>query len=84
MNRKLNSSDILLIQKFILWCKDRGFNQTRIALIAGRTRGWASLLVNGKIKTLNFDTRTTIEKILGVTNGLPSHGEGNGQHSERL
>lgn len=54
-----------LIQEYIAWCKKRGFNQTKMAVIVGRSRSWSSLIVSGKIKSLNFDTRNQIISILG-------------------
>lgn len=63
-------SDKSLIQEYIDWCKDRGINQTAMGIMANRSRGWASLLVRNKITTLNFDTRTQIEKILGKSKSI--------------
>jgi hypothetical protein len=61
------NSDKELIKAFINFCIRLGFNQTRMAEAAGRSRGWASLLVHGEIKSLNFDTRNKIKGILGIS-----------------
>lgn len=54
-----------LIKKFIEWCISKDFNQNKIALIVGKTKGWASLLINGKIHRLQFDTKNQIKKLIG-------------------
>lgn len=59
------NDDGRLIKKFINWCIDNNFNQVKMAELAKRTPAWASLLVEGKIKSLNFDTRNQLKRILG-------------------
>ena len=59
------NGDKELIEKFIDWCISNNFNQVKMAKIVGRTPAWASLLVQGKIKSLNFDTRNLIIKLIG-------------------
>jgi hypothetical protein len=59
------NDDGRLIKKFIDWCIDNNFNQVKMAELAKRTPAWASLLVEGKIKSLNFDTRNQLKRILG-------------------
>lgn len=59
------NDDKRLIKKFIDWCIDNNFNQVKMAELANRTPAWASLLVEGKIKSLNFDTRNQLKRILG-------------------
>ena len=61
-----NNSDIELINKLVAFCKDRNFTIDQIASFVGMTRGWASLITNGKIKSLKFSTRSRIEKALGI------------------
>jgi len=61
-----NSSDIRLINIFVNWCIANDMNQSEIAKKVGRTRGWASLLVNGKISHLQFTTRNRIKHVLGI------------------
>ena len=62
--RKIN--DNLLIKWFVEFCIENDFNQSRMAKEIDMSRGWASLLVNGKIKSLRFDTRNRIKSILGI------------------
>ena len=54
-----------LIKRFIAWAVVRDLNQTGIAVLVGRSRAWASYIIRGEIKTLNFDTRNRILKIMG-------------------
>jgi hypothetical protein len=60
------NGDKELIQKFIDWCISQGFTQSKIGLIVDRTKGWASMLINGKINHLQFNTRNRIKKVLGI------------------
>jgi len=60
-----NKTDEKVIGKFITWCIENDQNQSRMAEVAKMSRAWASLLVNGKIKSLSFDTRNRIKKIIG-------------------
>ena len=66
-NSMSNIKDDLIIKWFIDFAISRDWNQSRMAKAVGRTRGWASLLVQGKITTLNFDTRNRIKSILGMS-----------------
>jgi len=59
-------SDKELIGKFIAWCADNDFNQSRMGEVVKRTKQWASLLVKNRITTLSFDTRNRIKNILGI------------------
>jgi len=61
-----DNSDQKLIKKFIDWCSAGGFNQTEMAMLVKKTKGWSSLIVQGKIKRLQFDTRNRIKGILGI------------------
>ena len=61
-----NKSDNLLIKWFIDYCIDQNLNQSRMAELVDMSRGWASMLVNGQIKRLRFDTRNRIKGILGI------------------
>ena len=58
--------DTLLIKFYTSYCIENDFNQSRMAREVGMSKGWASLLVNGKIKSLRFDTRNRIKAILGI------------------
>jgi hypothetical protein len=57
--------DADLIDRFIEWAVKNDLNQSAIARVAGRSRAWASYIIRGEIKTLNFDTRNRILKIMG-------------------
>ena len=57
-----------LIDRFIALCAERGETQTQMARMVRRSRGWASLLVNGRIKRLHFATRNRIAKVLEKEN----------------
>ena len=62
-----NKSDTLLIKWYIDYAIEQRWNQSKIASSVGRSRSWASDLVNGKIGGLNFDTRYRIKSILGLS-----------------
>jgi len=66
MKQLAEIADIELIRKFITWCADNDFNQSKMAELAKRSRQWASLIVRGEITTLSFDTRNRIRNILGI------------------
>ena len=76
-----NPADAGTIDRFIEYCKARRFDLKKMALIAGRTPAWASQIVNGKIRSLNFSTRTVLLEILGEQHGA-SDGAGGGQASQ--
>ena len=58
-------SDTHIIREYIKWCEDRGINQSAMAIMVNRSKGWASLLVQGKIKKLHFDTKAQILRVMG-------------------
>lgn len=58
--------DTLLIRWFIDFCIEKDFNQSRMAKEVGMSRSWASMLINGQIKSLRFDTRNRIKNLLGI------------------
>lgn len=58
--------DNLLIKWYIDYCVEKDFNQSEMARKVGMSRAWASMLVNGQIKSLRFDTRNRIKTLLGV------------------
>jgi len=62
----ININDKLLIKWYIDYCVENNFSQTQMGKRINRTKGWASLLVNGKIQKLQFDTRNRIKAILGI------------------
>jgi hypothetical protein len=57
--------DAKLIQKYIHRCARSRMTLERMASAVGRTKGWASLIVNGKITRLQFGTRNRIREFLG-------------------
>jgi len=59
------TSDTELIRKFVLKCARARMTLDDMAASVGRTRGWASLLSNGKITHLQFGTRNRIREFLG-------------------
>jgi len=61
-----NNPDHDLIKKYIDWCEANNFTQTKMGELAGRTKQWASWLVNGHISKLQFKTRGRIKSILGI------------------
>jgi len=63
---EIKMTDKMLIKWFIDYAIESGWNQSKMAKVVGRTRSWASDLVNGNIRSLNFDTRHRIKSILGI------------------
>jgi len=59
-------NDELLIKWYIDYCVAQDLNQSKIAKMVSMSRSWASMLVNGHIKKLRFDTRNRIKAILGI------------------
>lgn len=59
-------NDQELIQRYIRWCANNDFNQTKMGELVGRTKQWASWIVNGHTKRLKFTTRNRIKSILGI------------------
>jgi predicted XRE-type DNA-binding protein len=57
-----------LIKEFIAWAIRNDLNQSGMARAAGRSRGWASYLIKGKIQRLRFDTRNRIITVLENSN----------------
>lgn len=62
MNKTIDTE---LIQRFILRCAKSHMTLDEMAGAVNRTRGWASLLTNGKISRLQFGTRSRIAEYLG-------------------
>lgn len=58
-------TDIATIKRYIALCKRRGMTLNAMAAEMGKTGGWASLLVNGKIRGLKWSTRNRMNEILG-------------------
>ena len=61
-----NLTDVSLIEAYLKFCADRGLNLEQTGLMVKKTKSWASLLANGKIKKLRFTTRNSIKQILGI------------------
>jgi plasmid maintenance system antidote protein VapI len=60
-----HQDDTGLIREFILRCSRSHMTLNEMARTVGRSRGWASLLINGKITRLQFGTRSRLQKFLG-------------------
>ena len=60
-----HQNDIKLIQEYVHKCARSRMTLERMALAVGRTKRWASLIVNGKITRLQFGTRNRIREFLG-------------------
>lgn len=60
-----NRNDIKLIQKYIHKCALSRMTLKEMASKVDRTKGWASLLVNGRITRLQYATRNRIREYLG-------------------
>jgi len=61
----VNQSDKPLIEKFILICSMKRMTLKEMSNAVGRSKNWASLLVNGKTLRLRFSTRNRILEYLG-------------------
>jgi hypothetical protein len=75
-DQQLMQADKDLIQRFISWAIKRELTQTQMATLANRTKGWASLIVRGKIKILKFETRNRIKNLLGETDASDAERDG--------
>ncbi len=62
-------NDKRLIERFISWAIRHDLNQTEIGHAVRRSPNWASYLVRGEIRSLNFDTRNRIIAILKKDQG---------------
>ena len=59
------NKDIELIQRLISECSRRHMTLEQMAVAVGRSKGWASTIVNGKTRSLKFSTRSLVMKFLG-------------------
>jgi hypothetical protein len=59
-----NETDKELIEKYISHCATLGLTADGLAALVRRTRAWGSMLLNGEIKRLQFQTRVRIERVL--------------------
>jgi len=59
------TSDIRLVKKFIDTCAARNMRLEDMGLAVDKTKGWASMLVNGKIKRPHWRTRNLMRRFLG-------------------
>ena len=60
-----DKNDMMLIKKFILKCARSRMTLEEMGGTVGRTKGWASMIANGKIARLQFGTRNRILEYLG-------------------
>ncbi len=65
MNNQNGRDDTALIKKYIRVCSKKRMTLEQMAKAVGRTKGWASLLAQGKITRLWFCTRNRILEYLG-------------------
>lgn len=59
------NTDRELIKRYVNFCAKQGFNLQEMGALVKRTKGWASLIVNEKIKYLKFETKNRIKAVLG-------------------
>ena len=57
--------DAEIIQAYILHCAQKRMTLAKMGRAIGRTKGWASAIVNGRTKRLMFSTRNRILEYLG-------------------
>lgn len=57
--------DIRLIQTYILNCARKRMTLEKMGQCVGRTKAWASAVVNGRITRLQFGTRNRILEYMG-------------------
>lgn len=57
--------DKQLIERFTSECARRGFTLEEMGAAIGRTKGWASQLVNGKTKRPGWRTQNEMRRFLG-------------------
>lgn len=62
------SQDQEIIRRFIEKVSRNHLTVEQAASKVGRSKGWASLLINGKIRSLKFQTRNLIIDYLGDRN----------------
>lgn len=60
-----NKSDTTLIEQFISKCAGLGLTLEQMGQAVDRTKGWASMIINGQITRLRFSTRNRIKKFMG-------------------
>ena len=78
-----DTGDQKLILRFIARCSREHLTLEMAGKRVGRSKGWASLIVNGKIKRLKFQTKNLILDFLrqGETHDTP-HGAGDGEPAQ--
>jgi len=55
-----------VIEMWLRFVKSKGWNQTRWAKEVYMSKGWASQIVSGKLKRLQFITRARILQVMNV------------------
>jgi len=78
---KAELGDRDIINRFIEKCSREHLTMEGAAKKVYRSKGWASLLINGKIKKLRFQTRNLILDFLGDIHDAP-HGAGDGRPAQ--
>ena len=64
-DRMLKHNDKELIGRFVKTCARQRMTLEDMGRAVGRTKGWASMIINGKVKTLRFCTRNRVLEFLG-------------------
>lgn len=59
------NSDRGLVKRFVTECARRGFTLAEMGAAVGKTRAWASLIINGRIKRGHWRTRNLMKQFLG-------------------
>jgi hypothetical protein len=61
----INKNDTKIIQAYVLHCSKKRMTLEKMGQAVGRSKGWASAIVNGKIGQLQFGTRNRILEYMG-------------------
>lgn len=64
-HRMNNNADRLMVKRFVNKCISLDMNLEQMGAAVGRTRGWASQLINERIKNPRWRTRNRIARFLG-------------------
>jgi len=79
---KQDKSELIAKLQEFLYSHD--LNLTKAGILLKMSPSGISRMLNRESKNIHPRTAYKIKKLLGELHGAPSHGEGNGQPSERL
>lgn len=65
MNTMSKKTDYEMVKRFIEECARLGLSVEEMGARVGRSKGWASMLINGKISRPHWRTRNLISRFLG-------------------